>query len=63
VTTAEWIAGTWVRDSDLDPATNIYGRRWWAVGNREGTYRGPDTMPDDISKADLWWHFPNEAQK
>lgn len=62
-TLASRLAGTWVRDADMHPETNIYGRHWWAVGNREGVYYGPHTMPEDISLANLWWHFPNGNQR
>jgi len=58
MTIAEKIAGTWVRDCDMDPRTNIAGRRWWARGNREGV----GMAPMDVDRTDLWWHFPTQEE-
>lgn len=61
--TPDEIAGTWVRNCDMDPAVNIMNRRWWARGNYEGTYRGPGSIPHEVKMDDLWWHFPTASSR
>jgi hypothetical protein len=60
VSYAETIAGTWVRNEDMHPMTNIAGRRFWARGNIEGTFNGYWPTPDGMMPRDLWWHFPSQ---
>ncbi len=62
MTTCEKIAGQWVHDKDMNPATSIMGRRWWARGNLEGTYHGAGSIPDCVNRADLWWHFASQPR-
>ena len=56
---AKEIAGTWVRNEDMHPMTNIAGRRWCSPSSGlEGEYRGMWPTPDGMRPLDLWWHFP-----
>ena len=63
---AKTIAGTWVADADMDPMTNVYGRKWWAPciamgDNIEGTYRG--FWPKNEKPQGLHWLFENTPTK
>ena len=55
------MAGLWVKHEDMHPATNIWGRRFWAptedgVGI-EGTWRGIFPTRDGTTPRGLFWHF------
>ena len=51
------MAGRWVPDKDVHPSINIWGRRFWAPGNIEGTYRG--SFPTHLGEKPkgLYWLF------
>ncbi len=55
---ADTIAGEWIADADLHPATNVYGRRFWAKGNIEGEFYGTWPTKDGLRPDGLFWHFP-----
>jgi hypothetical protein len=53
------ILATWVKQSDMHPATNIYGRAWMTKdGLHSGTYYGPETIPKSANWNDILWSFP-----
>lgn len=56
-------AGKWVRNEDMNPLTNVYGRKWrcaYLDGSiRTGTYYGPDMFPPPNPRT-VEWFFPSE---
>jgi hypothetical protein len=54
--------GRWVRNDDLHPMVNVWGRKWRAVGlytETTGTYRGDDGAPlPDMRNVE--WFFPSD---
>lgn len=62
-TLSQEIAGTWVPDSEVHPATNVYGRRFWARGDIEGVFYGQWPTKDGLRPPELYWHFPRSGAK
>jgi hypothetical protein len=55
---AEQIAGVWVANEDMHPATNIWAREYWVKGNISGTFRGHWNTSNGLPPENLLWHFP-----
>ena len=54
----EDVAGHWVREIDVDPMTQMWGRAWMTEdGEMHGVFRG-DPIPDEARGKRLLWHFP-----
>ena len=53
-------AGTWVRQEDLHPMTNVWRRRWWSETGTEGTFNGEWPTLTGAPPPKVWWHFPND---
>lgn len=53
------IAGKWVPDEAMHPATNIWNREWMTKdGEMHGKYLGQFSLPDEARRRGLLWHFP-----
>lgn len=57
------MAGQWVADEDMHPATNVAGRRYWAPGAAlgdeiEGVYWGSWPTHSGMKPQGLYWFFP-----
>lgn len=52
----ERMAGKWVADADMNPATNVWGRRFYSE-ECEGVFRGDWPTKNGLPPRGLWWHF------
>jgi hypothetical protein len=65
---AEEIAGTWVKNEDMHPITNIAGRRYWAEGvngreDIEGIFHGTWFTHRGERPQGVYWFFPSQVKK
>ena len=53
------IPGRWIKNADLAPETNVYGRRWRDKNGNAGTYPAHEPWRVGACRGSLEWFFPD----